>query len=112
MRVGNLEVFRDFTDVRDTVRAYALLLAQGARGEVYNVCSGRAVKVSWVLARLLGEAGREVRVEVDPARYRPEPATPICGDCGRLTAATGWRPEIGLERTLRELFEFWREKNP
>src|SRR3989442_4297225 len=110
LEVGNLDVVRDFTDVRDVVRAYWMLLDRGVPGEVYNVCSGRGVRLGELLQRLIGVSGRRVRVHVDPSPLRPADAPILVGDPGRLRAATGWEPRIPLERTLADLLDYWRER--
>jgi GDP-4-dehydro-6-deoxy-D-mannose reductase len=110
IEVGNLDAVRDFTDVRDVVKAYWALLDRGAAGEVYNVCSGRGVKLRDLLDGLIVLSGVRVDVHVDPARLRPVDAPVLVGDPGRLRAATGWEPEIPLERTLRDLLDYWRER--
>lgn len=110
IRVGNLEARRDFTDVRDTVRAYRLALLQGQPGEVYNVASGRPVSVRSLLDFYLSESPAAARVEPDPGRYRPVDVPEVYGDSSRLHAATGWAPAIPLERTLRDVLEYWRAR--
>lgn len=110
VKVGNLSARRDFTDVRDVVRAYRLLLAQGVPGEVYNVCSGRAVAIQELADRLLALSERPLRLEVDPALYRPVDVPVLLGDPGRLHAATGWKPEIPLDQTLADLLEDCRSR--
>jgi len=110
LRVGNLDAERDFTDVRDVVRAYWELIERGVLGQVYNVCSGRGVTIGGVLERLIRLAGVKVEVSQDAARLRPSDIPAIVGDPGRLQAATGWQPEIPLERTLRDLFGYWCER--
>jgi GDP-4-dehydro-6-deoxy-D-mannose reductase len=110
LEVGNLEVVRDFTDVRDVVRAYWMLLDGGLPGEVYNVCSGRGVRLRELLDRLIALSGRHVEVQVDAARFRPADAPILVGDPGRLRAATGWVPTIPLDRTLGDLLDYWRER--
>jgi len=110
LEVGNLEAVRDFTDVRDVVRAYWALLDRGARGEVYNVCSGRGVKLGELLQGLIALSGLRVEVHVDPARLRAADAPILIGDPSRLRAATGWEPEIPIDRTLRDLLDYWRER--
>ena len=106
--VGNLEAVRDFSDVRDVVRAYWLLLERGRAGEVYNVCSGRGVRLRELLERLVALSGLEVELRLDPARLRPSDIPELVGDPGRVEAETGWRPVLPLERTLRDLLEHWR----
>jgi GDP-4-dehydro-6-deoxy-D-mannose reductase len=103
--VGNLEVVRDFTDVRDVVRAYWMLLERGVPGEVYNVCSGRGVAVAEIAKRLLDLADRPLRLLVDPDLVRSVDVPRLVGDASKLRAATGWQPEIDLEQTLRDVFD-------
>jgi GDP-4-dehydro-6-deoxy-D-mannose reductase len=109
IRVGNLDARRDLTDVRDTVRAYALLMARGRPAEPYNVCSGAAYAMREVLDGLRARIATDVRVETDPARLRPNDQPMVLGDPARLHAATGWTPEIGFERMLDDLIDYWRE---
>ncbi|MHB8467645.1 MAG: GDP-mannose 4,6-dehydratase [Acidimicrobiales bacterium] len=106
--VGNLSPERDFTDVRDVVRAYRLLVERGRPGEVYNVCSGEAVAIEWVAQRLLALAGVDVRLEVDAGRVRTVEMPVVRGDPSRLVTATGWRREHRLEDTLRDVLAAWR----
>jgi GDP-4-dehydro-6-deoxy-D-mannose reductase len=107
---GDLTPRRDFTDVRDVVRAYRLLVTDGQPGEVYNVCSGVDVPVSVVADALIGQAARPMRVELDPSRLRPVELPALRGDPSKLRAATGWTPEIHLDRTLSDLLGWWRER--
>ncbi len=109
LKVGNLEAVRDFTDVRDVVRAYWLLLERGEAG-VYNVCSGRGRRIRELLDLLLAQSTTRVEVRVDPDRLRPSDVPVQVGDPARLRAATGWEPVIPLEQTLRDLLEDWRER--
>jgi GDP-4-dehydro-6-deoxy-D-mannose reductase len=110
LRVGNLEAVRDYTDVRDVVRAYWELLEQGEEGEVYNVCSGRGRRIGDLLDELLRLSGARVEIKVDPARLRPSDVPVLVGDPTRLRAATGWEPRIPLEQTLLDLLEDWRRR--
>jgi len=110
IRVGNLEAVRDFGDVRDVVRAYLLLLEAGEPGEVYNVCTGRGVRIGEVLERLLALSSAQVEVLTDPALLRPADVAVLVGDAARLRRATGWRPEIPFDVTLRDLLEHWRQR--
>jgi GDP-4-dehydro-6-deoxy-D-mannose reductase len=103
IRVGNLSARRDYTDVRDVVRAYRLLVTEGAPGEAYNVCSGVDVSVETLAHRLLALAEVDLRIEQDPALMRPVDVPVLVGDNARLRAATGWRPEISLDDTLRDV---------
>jgi GDP-4-dehydro-6-deoxy-D-mannose reductase len=108
--VGNLDSVRDFTDVRDMVRAYWLALERGAPGEVYNVCSGRGYTARQVLDILLGLAQVKVTVQEDPARMRPSDVTLLVGDCSKFRNATGWQSTIPFEVTLKDLLEHWRSR--
>jgi GDP-4-dehydro-6-deoxy-D-mannose reductase len=108
IRVGNLEVRRDYADVRDVVRAYLLLLRKGRSGETYNVCTGRAVFLKDILAGLAALASKPVRVEVDPAKLRKTDIPFLAGDGSKIRRETGWEAEIPLDRTLRDLVESWR----
>jgi GDP-4-dehydro-6-deoxy-D-mannose reductase len=107
--VGNLSAKRDYTDVRDIVRAYMMLLENGKNGETYNICSGRSVSGDEILAGLLKHS-KDSHLEpvVDPAKVRPVDAPEIYGDFGKLKADTGWEPKIELDRTLGETIEDWR----
>jgi GDP-4-dehydro-6-deoxy-D-mannose reductase len=107
LRAGNLEPRRDITDVRDVVRAYRDLLVAGVPGEVYNVCSGVSVSIAEIARRLLAAEGLDVPVEVDPARVRAVDIPDLCGDRSRITAATGWVPQIDLDRTLADVLAAW-----
>lgn len=110
LSVGNLDAVRDFSDVRDVVRAYWALLERGGHGQVYNVCSGRGVRIGEVLDRLIALAGLRVEVRQDPERLRPSDVPVLVGDPGRLQRATGWRPAFTLEQTLGDLLAYWRRR--
>jgi GDP-4-dehydro-6-deoxy-D-mannose reductase len=108
LRVGNLESQRDITDVRDTVRAYRLIVERGTAGRPYNVCSGRAHRIADLMDILLGCARVAVRVVSDPGRLRPSDTPRMVGSFARLETDTGWRPLIPIEQTLGDLLDFWR----
>ena len=108
LSVGNLRPRRDFTDVRDVVRAYRLLILGGEAGGVYNVCSGDDVAIEEVAHRLLAIAGSDLELLVDPALERPADVPVLRGDSTLLRSATGWRPEIPLDATLRAVVDHWR----
>jgi GDP-4-dehydro-6-deoxy-D-mannose reductase len=108
IKVGNLDTRRDLTDVRDTVRAYALLMARGTPGTIYNVASGVAYETRAVLHTLLARATVPIRIEVDPARLRPNDIPILVGDPTRLREATGWTPQIPFEQMLSNLLDYWR----
>lgn len=110
LKVGNLDTERDLTDVRDTVRAYAMLMDHAVPGVIYNVASGVGRRTRDVLDTLIGLARVPVRVETDPDRFRPNDIPILVGDSSRLRAATGWRPQIPFEQTLGDLLDYWRQK--
>ena len=108
--VGSLDTRRDFTDVRDVVRAYRLLATYGEAGEVYNVCSGVDVAIRDVAELLLARAERPIRLEFDPALARPADVPVLRGDPTRVHQLTGWKPEFTLESTLRDVLDDWRSR--
>ena len=108
--VGNLSSQRDFTDVRDVVRAYRLLVEQGSGGEVYNVCSGSAIAVADLAQQMIALATTPLRLVSDPELQRPVDIPVLCGDNSRLRAATGWSPEIPLADTLADLLSDFRTR--
>lgn len=110
LRVGNLTARRDFTHVRDVVRAYRLIAEKGRSGEVYNVGSGTAYSAQEILDRLVAMADCPVPVEQDPAKMRPSDTPVICCDHSKLTAHTGWEPETPLDVILSETVEYYRER--
>jgi len=110
VRVGNLEAERDFLDVRDVVRAYVLALDRGDAGAVYNIGSGVPVRIRAVLDLLLESSPARVTVESDPARARPADVPLLVADSAALRDATGWRPAIPFERSVRDTFDWWREE--
>ncbi len=108
VEVGNLDVVRDFTDVRDVVRGYRLLAAHGKAGEIYNLGSGRGTKIADALEHLRSLSSRPVEVRVDPARVRPVDLPFLVADASKLRAATGWEPVYSIERTLADMLESGR----
>jgi GDP-4-dehydro-6-deoxy-D-mannose reductase len=106
--VGNLSAVRDLTDVRDVVRAYLLLLKEGKRGEVYNVCSGVAILIQDLLKKLIALSDVQIRAEQDPQKVRPVDIPVLVGDNSKLRKATAWKPEIPLDGTLRDVLEYHR----
>ncbi len=107
LRVGTLTTRRDFTDVRDVVVAYRLLIEQGEPGTIYNVCSGRDVAIADVAESLLSLAGAELELVTDPDLVRPVDVPVLRGDAARLRAATGWEPRIPLATTLADVLTSW-----
>jgi GDP-4-dehydro-6-deoxy-D-mannose reductase len=113
MKTGPLEPRRDISDVRDVVRAYALLAERGRPGEIYNVCSGSTVSMADVVTRLAELAHVEVTKELDPARVREREIMRSGGNCGKIRRELGWEPKIPLQDTLESLLDYWvREALP
>ncbi len=108
--VGNLTPARDFTDVRDVVRAYRLILDQGRDGEVYNIASGEAHTVQSLMDTLLKMATTAIEVRTDPERYRPSDIPVIYGSAKKLAQDTGWQPEIPLTQTIADVLAEWRQR--
>jgi GDP-4-dehydro-6-deoxy-D-mannose reductase len=108
VRTGSPEAARDFTDVRDTVRAY--VAAGGLPADAYNVCSGRATNVGGIIELARRAARVEIRHEVDPARVRAHDVPEVRGSAERLAEATGWAPVIPLEQTVADAIDYWRER--
>lgn len=108
--VGNLSARRDFLDVRDVVSAYVALMAEGAPGAAYNVCSGRAVAVQSLLDGLLSLSRVPITVTTDPARMRPVDVPELVGSHASLSAAAGWQPRVPLEQTLSDVLGYWRAR--
>lgn len=108
LRVGNLEAKRDFTDVRDAMRAYELIMQKGIPGEAYNVGSGKSHKIKEILDILLSLSDKEIIVERDPSLMRPGDIPELLCDYTKLHQQTGWRPEIELETTLKDTLDYWR----
>ncbi len=106
--VGNLDAKRDFTDVRDMVRAYWLALEYCKPGEVYNICSGKAYSIKEVLDMLLSLTDEKIEVKQDPNRLRPSDVPILLGDNTKFKEATGWEPQIPFEKTLQDLLDYWR----
>jgi GDP-4-dehydro-6-deoxy-D-mannose reductase len=110
LSMGNIDVKRDFTDVRDVVVAYAALLDQGRIGEVYNVCSGSAVRLADVIGEFEAISGIAVEIAADPARLRSNEVSQILGDSSKIRRETGWSPQIPFAKTIRDLLDYWRER--
>jgi GDP-4-dehydro-6-deoxy-D-mannose reductase len=108
MRVGNLAAERDFTDVRDMVRAYALAARHARVPLAYNIGSERCVSIRWLLDTLLTFSARDIAVEPDPARMRPADVPQVVSDSRRFREHTGWEPRIPIEQTLFDVLEYWR----
>ncbi|MDB5168805.1 MAG: NAD-dependent epimerase/dehydratase [Candidatus Saccharibacteria bacterium] len=111
VKVGNLDSERDYTDVRDIARAYRLLLEAGQAGQIYNVCSGAPVSGHKILEGLQKAAESSAPIEQDPSRMRPADNPVIYGSHDKLTADTGWQPEISLDTTLADVIADWRSQS-
>jgi GDP-4-dehydro-6-deoxy-D-mannose reductase len=111
IRVGNLKPARDFTDVRDVVRAYYLVLLKGQPGEVYNISSGRAHTIQYLVDQLLTHTDMDIKVVIDPERFRPVDVPIIYGSAVYLNHHTGWKPELTIEQTIRDVLDEWRHKS-
>ena len=110
LRVGNLDTARDFTDVRDMVRAYWLAVTLGQPGNVYNIGSGRAYRIRDILMQMVGMSARPLTIAVDPAKLRKSDVSEVRSDCTRFRQATGWQPVIPMEQTLRDILAYWRQR--
>jgi GDP-4-dehydro-6-deoxy-D-mannose reductase len=110
IHVGNLEAKRDFTDVRDTVRAYWLALEKGEPGEVYNIGTGTTISMKDMLDMLLALSSVKVEVRVDPDRLRPSDVQILYADVTKFKALTGWAPQIPFAVTLKDLLDYWRAR--
>lgn len=109
IKVGNLEAYRDFTDVRDVAKAYWLALEKGEPGDVYNIASGKAVKIRDMLNMLLEMSRVKVKIEQDSSRMRPSDVLILLGDSTKFREKTGWQPEIPFEKTLKDTLDYWRK---
>lgn len=109
LTVGNLDAKRDFTDVKDMVRAYVMLMEKGVAGEVYNIGFGKSYKMSDVLDILLSFSSVQIKVEVDPKLLRPSDNPQLLCDNTKFKTLTNWVPEIPIEKTLEEILNYWRK---
>ncbi|MCP4582031.1 MAG: GDP-mannose 4,6-dehydratase [candidate division Zixibacteria bacterium] len=107
IKVGNMEVTRDYTDVRDTVKAYYAIVSKGEPGQPYNVCSGKGFRLADLLDTIISFGSKKINVVADPSRLRPVDIPILIGSAERLKADTGWGPQIPIEKTLRDLFDYW-----
>ena len=106
--VGNLAAKRDFTDVRDVVKAYVKLIQKGKAGETYNVGSGNAQEIRQILEKVIDMSDQAIEVKTDPNKIRPVDVPIIEADITKLNRLTGWKPEISVEQTIRETLDYWR----
>lgn len=109
LTVGNLDAKRDFTDVRDMVKAYIAVLEKGESGEVYNIGSGKSHRIKDILDMLISLSSVTIEVELDPGKLRPSDVPDIYSNNAKIEAATSWRPEIKLEDTLKDTLDYYRK---
>lgn len=107
IEVGDIDVSRDFLDVRDLAHAYLRLLSRGENGGIYNVCSGADTRIRDIIGKFSILGGVELEIAHDPARYRPSDQRQVRGDNSKLYAATGWLPQVPLEQSLRDILADW-----
>lgn len=112
LKVGNLTAIRDYTDVRDVVKAYWLAATQGDPGEIYNIATGKGYAINQIVEMLKKLTRLKITVEEDPARMRPSDVPVLIGDSTKFRTKTGWKPEIPFEKTLSDILDYWRTRVP
>lgn len=110
VKVGNLDAIRDYTDVRDMVRAYFLSVQKCKPGEVYNIASGKGWKIRDVLNLLLSFSKSKIKIISDKERMRPSDVDVLIGDASKFMGETGWKPEVPITKTMQDLLNYWRER--
>lgn len=110
IKVGNLESYRDFTDVRDMVKAYLLAVQKCKPGEVYNICSEKTWQAKQILEMLLKMSKKKIKIKKDTERMRPSDVEFLLGDCSKFKKLTGWKPKISFEKTMKDLLNYWRKR--
>lgn|SRR3989338_4195332 len=110
IKVGNIDVKRDFTDIRDVVKAYLLAIEKCTDGETYNICSGKPHSIGEILQKMVSYTDAKIKIIQDPAKIRTNNIPILQGDCTKFMECTGWRPEIPIEDTLKDTLNFWRNK--
>jgi GDP-4-dehydro-6-deoxy-D-mannose reductase len=108
--VGNLEAKRDFTDVRDMVRAYWLATENCEPGDVYNICAGTTISIRELLDLVLSNSNVQIEIKQDPSRLRPSDVPLLLGDCSKFQKVTGWKTTIPFRQTLADIMDYWRER--
>lgn len=109
IRVGNLEAYRDFTDVRDIVHGYVMLMENGEIGQVYNIGSGNAYKINDILDILLSLSNTKIKVEIDPERLRPSDVPIIQCDNSKIKSHVNWETKYNIKNTLKDTLDYWRK---
>ena len=107
---GNLSIVRDFVDVRDVVRAYYLLLRNGRKGEIYNICSGKGSVLKDIILKMSELLGLQIKIEVDPKLIRPNENKKVIGSYKKINDELGWSPEIPIEKSLSDIIDYWQKK--
>ena len=107
---GNLSIVRDFVDVRDVVKAYYLLLRNGRKGEIYNICSGKGSVLKDIILKMSELLGLQIKIEVDPKLIRPNENKKVIGSYKKINDELGWKPEIPIEKSLSDIIEYWQKK--
>ncbi len=110
IKVGNLDALRDYTDVRDMVKGYVLALDKCDAGDVYNICTGKSIRIGDMLDMLLSFSKTKVKIQQDPDRMRPSDVRVLNGDNTKFVQKTGWAPQIEFKQTMKDLLEYWREQ--
>lgn len=108
IKVGNLEVYRDFTDVRDIIRGYYMLMQTGQIGEVYNIGSGKGYKIKDMLYQLLNITNKQINIESDSSKIRPIDVTILVCDNSKIKSHVGWRPTVDISTSLQDTLDYWR----
>jgi GDP-4-dehydro-6-deoxy-D-mannose reductase len=111
MKIGNLNSKRDFTDVRDMVKAYLLALEKGEVGEVYNLGSGKSYQISEILNKMIGMSNAEIKTEEDLSLMMPSDDPELLCDASKFMNLTGWKTEIPIEKTLQDTLDYWRAED-
>ncbi|WP_410981736.1 GDP-mannose 4,6-dehydratase [Bacillus cereus] len=107
IKVGNLESIRDFTDVRDIIRAYYMIALKGCAGEIYNVCSGTSTSIQDILNTLLSFSNKKIDIELDPNKMRPSDIPYFIGDYTKIKNLTKWEPKISITQSLQDIYQYW-----
>jgi GDP-4-dehydro-6-deoxy-D-mannose reductase len=110
IKVGNLDAIRDFTDVRDIVKAYYLIALKGKSGEIYNICSGKGIKIMDILNILLSYSKIEIKKVIDHQKMRPIDVPSFIGANVKVFQDTGWKPKISINRSLLDIYKYWLDK--
>lgn len=108
IKVGNLEAYRDFTDVRDIVRGYTMLIEKGKIGEIYNIGSGNSYKIQEILDKLISLSNKNIKIEIDPDKLRPSDVPIIQCDNSKIKSHVNWEPEYDIKNTLKDTLDYWR----